>query len=152
MTEEQCRQTACIADRMQRDFRDGLLTQSSGCWRRRRVPVGVRAMPAPRCGHNGVKVLEPRRPAQLVADPSARREQHRGITRASRRHAVRHRVVFTPWTDHYEFTGSWTSGKLVSGVVDLPQCMASPSVLSWNTIHAWLRELALLEGALDSFA
>ena len=30
--------------------------------------------------------------------------------------------------------------------------MASPSVLSWNTIHAWLRELAKLEGALDSFA
>jgi hypothetical protein len=36
------------------------------------------------------------------------------------------RVVFTPKTDCYEFTGSWTLGKLVSGVVDLPQCMVSP--------------------------
>ena len=37
------------------------------------------------------------------------------------------RVVFTPTTDCYEFTGSWTLGKLVSGVVDLPQRMASPT-------------------------
>ena len=36
------------------------------------------------------------------------------------------RVVFTPRTDHYEFVGPWTLGKLVSGVVDLPQGMASP--------------------------
>ena len=45
------------------------------------------------------------------------------------------RVVFTPRTDHYEFTGSWTLGKLVSGVVDLPQRMASLSVPSWNRFH-----------------
>ena len=37
------------------------------------------------------------------------------------------RVVFTPRTDHYEFVGPWTLGKLVSGVVDLPQRMASPT-------------------------
>ena len=37
------------------------------------------------------------------------------------------RVVFTPRTDHYEFVGPWTLGKLVSGVVDLPQGMASPT-------------------------
>ena len=37
------------------------------------------------------------------------------------------RVVFTPKTDHYEFMGSWTLGKLVSGVVDLPQRMVSPT-------------------------
>ena len=37
------------------------------------------------------------------------------------------RVVFTPKTDYYEFTGSWTLGKLVSGVVDLPQRMVSPT-------------------------
>ena len=36
------------------------------------------------------------------------------------------RVVFTPRTDHYEFGGPWTLGKLVSGVVDLSQGMASP--------------------------
>ena len=36
------------------------------------------------------------------------------------------RVVFTPKTDHYAFVGTWTLGKLVSGVVDLPQRMASP--------------------------
>ena len=30
--------------------------------------------------------------------------------------------------------------------------MAFPSVPSWNTIHTWLRELAFLEGTLDSFA
>ena len=39
------------------------------------------------------------------------------------------RVVFTPKTDYYEFTGSWTLGKLVSGVVDLPQRMVSPTGL-----------------------
>ena len=37
------------------------------------------------------------------------------------------RVVFTPRTDHYEFVGPWTLGKLVSGVVDLPQGVASPT-------------------------
>ena len=40
------------------------------------------------------------------------------------------RVVFTPRTDHYEFVGSWTLGKLVSGIVDLPQGMASPRGLT----------------------
>ena len=54
------------------------------------------------------------------------------------------RVVFTPRTDHYEFVGPWTLGKLVSGVVDLPQGMASPSTPSWNQILAWLREMAEL--------
>ena len=39
------------------------------------------------------------------------------------------RVVFTPRADHYEFVGAWTLGKLVSGVVDLPQRMASPTGL-----------------------
>ena len=39
------------------------------------------------------------------------------------------RVVFTPRTEHYEFVGLWTLGKLVSGVVDLPQGMASPTGL-----------------------
>ena len=36
------------------------------------------------------------------------------------------RVVFTPMTDHYAFVGPWALGKLASGVVDLPQGMASP--------------------------
>ena len=36
-------------------------------------------------------------------------------------------VVFTPRTDHYTFVGPWTLGKLVSGVVELPQGMASPT-------------------------
>ena len=46
------------------------------------------------------------------------------------------RVVFTPRTDHYEFVGPWTLGKLVSGVVDLPQRMASPRgpVTRWNRV------------------
>ena len=57
------------------------------------------------------------------------------------------RVVFTPRTDHYEFTGSWTLGKLVSGVVDLPQRMASLSVPSWNRFHGWLQEMDLLRKA-----
>ena len=44
------------------------------------------------------------------------------------------RVVFTPRTDHYTFVGPWTLGKLVSGVVDLPQGMASPRgiALMWT--------------------
>ena len=44
------------------------------------------------------------------------------------------RVVFTPKTDQYEFAGSWTLGKLVSGIVDLPQRMASPTgrALLWK--------------------
>ena len=57
------------------------------------------------------------------------------------------RVVFTTRTDHYEFTGSWTLGKLVSGVVDLPQRMASLSVPSWNRFHGWLQEMDLLRKA-----
>jgi len=36
------------------------------------------------------------------------------------------RVVFTVRTDHYAVVGPWTLSKLVSGVVDLPQGMASP--------------------------
>ena len=39
----------------------------------------------------------------------------------------------------------------VNAIGDFSRKVASPSVLSWNTIHAWLRELALLEGSLDSF-
>jgi len=54
------------------------------------------------------------------------------------------RVVFTPRTDHYEFVGPWTLGKLVSGVVDLPQGMASLRTPSWNQIMVWLREMAEL--------
>ena len=54
------------------------------------------------------------------------------------------RVVFTPKTDHYEFVGTWTLGKLVSGVVNLPQGMASHTVPSWKQIMPWLREMAEL--------
>ena len=44
------------------------------------------------------------------------------------------RVVFTPRTDHYAVVGPWTLGKLASGVVDLPQDMASPRgiALMWT--------------------
>ena len=72
-------------------------------------------------------------------------------SRRNRRAAVRFfrkllvdRVVFTPRTDHYEFVGPWTLGKLVSGVVDLPQGMASLSTPSWNQFMVWLREMAEL--------
>jgi len=50
-------------------------------------------------------------------------------------------VVFTPRADRYAFAGSWTLGKLVSGVVDLPQRMASPSTLSWNHIADWFQQV-----------
>ena len=46
------------------------------------------------------------------------------------------RVVFSPQADHYTFESTWTLGKLVSGVVDLPQRMASPRGLAngWNRV------------------
>ena len=48
------------------------------------------------------------------------------------------RVVFTPKTDHYAFVGTWTLGKLVSGVVDLPQRMVSPR----GTDRVWTTPVA----------
>ena len=53
-------------------------------------------------------------------------------------------------TAYYEFEGTGTLAGLLAGVV--PHKLAFPSVPSWNTIHTWLRELALLEGTLDPFA
>ena len=72
---------------------------------------------------------------------------HRHIPQARQilRKLLVERVVFTPKTDHYEFVGTWTLGKLVSGVVNLPQGMASLSMPSWNRILAWLREMAALQ-------
>jgi len=61
---------------------------------------------------------------------------HRHIPQARQilRKLLVERVVFTPKTDHYAFVGTWTLGKLVSGVVDLPQRMASPRgiALMWT--------------------
>ena len=57
------------------------------------------------------------------------------------------RVVFTPKTDHYAFVGTWTLDKLLSGVVGLPQGMASLSVLSWNQVLGWLKEMDTLRKA-----
>ena len=61
---------------------------------------------------------------------------HRHIPQARQilRKLLVERVVFTPKTDHYEFVGTWTLGKLVSGVVNLPQGMASPRGMDtlWN--------------------
>ena len=55
------------------------------------------------------------------------------------------RVVFTPRTDHYEFMGAWTLGKLVNGVVDLLQRMASPTSCArffTQGFHTSTREIA----------
>ena len=63
------------------------------------------------------------------------------------------RIVWTPNREAglYEFAGHVRFDRLLHGVV-FTQGGASRSVPSWNTIHAWLRELALLEESLGSVA
>ena len=82
---------------------------------------------------DGQDPLTSRDRERITKDLRARLDDWRGLLR---RHVPQARqilrkllvdcVVFTPRTDHYEFVGPWTLGKLVSGVVDLPQGMASP--------------------------
>ena len=71
---------------------------------------------------------------QLKADLRKRLDDWRGLLRRhvpQARQILRKlldgRVTFTPKVDHYEFVGKWSLGKLMSGLVDLPQGMASPT-------------------------
>ena len=71
---------------------------------------------------------------QLRANLRQRLDDWRGLLRRHvpqarqiLRKLVDGRLTFTPKTDHYEFVGQWTLGKLMSGLVDLPQGMASPT-------------------------
>ena len=73
---------------------------------------------------------------QLKDDLSKRLDDWRGLLRhhvPQARQILRKlldgRVTFTAKTDHYEFVGKWSLGKLMSGLVDLPQGMASPTGL-----------------------
>ncbi len=59
------------------------------------------------------------------------------------------RVVFTPKTDHYAFMGTWTLDKLLSGVVGLPQGMASLRVPSWNQLLEWLKSMDALRKSIE---
>ena len=95
--------------------------------------------------------------AGRVADSSGAVIQQAEVTlrgpqvRQSLRKLLVDRVVFTPRTEHYEFVGPWTLGKLVSGVVDLPQGMASPTgpelnfaLPPLNEVVGWLERLETL--------
>ena len=65
------------------------------------------------------------------------------------------RIEFTPSERDghriYRYRGTFTIGPLLAGVID-PQALAYHTVPSWNQIHAWLRELAILKETVESAA